>query len=83
MLPDFAHVFDIDTIATAVRDLPAWLKVSGKFALVLPFTYHALNGVKHLIWDLGLGLANKKLIGRWAWLVAGCSIVSACGLAVY
>ena len=57
-----------------MRELPGWVKSGGKFALALAFTYHFFNGVKHLTWDLGFGLTNKKLFGRFAWIVAGCSV---------
>lgn len=80
--PGLAQVFDLETIAGAVREVPGWLKTSGKFVLALPFAYHFFNGVKHLMWDVGFGLANKKLFGRFAWIVAGCSVVSSLGLSV-
>lgn len=80
--PGLAQAFDLETIVGAVRDLPGWVKSGGKFALALPFTYHFFNGVKHLMWDLGFGLAHKRLFGRLAWIVAGCSVVSSLGLAV-
>lgn len=80
--PSLAPVFELETIIGAVRELPGWVKSGGKFALALPFTYHFFNGVKHLTWDLGFGLTNKKLFGRFAWIVAGCSVVSSLGLAV-
>ncbi|XP_031245018.1 succinate dehydrogenase cytochrome b560 subunit, mitochondrial [Mastomys coucha] len=34
---------------------------AAKFVLVLPLTYHALNGIRHLIWDLGKGLAMSQV----------------------
>lgn len=80
--PGLAHVFDLETIIDSVRDLPSWVKSGGKFALALPFTYHFFNGVKHLIWDSGFGLSHKKLFGRFAWIVAGCSVVGSLGLAI-
>ena len=29
------------------------------FGLTLALFYHALNGVRHLVWDLGFGLAKE------------------------
>ncbi|XP_054035197.1 succinate dehydrogenase cytochrome b560 subunit, mitochondrial [Dryobates pubescens] len=34
---------------------------SAKFALALPFTYHTWNGIRHLAWDLGKGLAVAQV----------------------
>ncbi|EEA21131.1 hypothetical protein TMatcc_001133 [Talaromyces marneffei ATCC 18224] len=80
--PGLEQVFDLETIVSAAREVPGWAKSGGKFALALPFTYHFFNGVKHLMWDSGIGLAHKRLFGRFAWIVAGCSVVSSLGLAV-
>lgn len=44
--------------------------------LALPFTYHSFNGVRHLIWDLGLEMKNKQVI-QTGWTVVGLSLVSA------
>uniref|UniRef100_A0A8C6WBB3 Succinate dehydrogenase cytochrome b560 subunit, mitochondrial n=1 Tax=Nannospalax galili TaxID=1026970 RepID=A0A8C6WBB3_NANGA len=34
---------------------------TAKFALVFPLTYHAGNGIRHLMWDLGKGLAIPQV----------------------
>ena len=52
-----------------------------KFGVALPFTYHALGGVRHLVWDTGRQLSNKG-VQRTGWAVVGLSIVSAAGLAL-
>lgn len=33
--------------------LPLWAKLSAKTLLAVPFVYHTINGVRHLIWDTG------------------------------
>ncbi|EED20723.1 succinate dehydrogenase, putative [Talaromyces stipitatus ATCC 10500] len=80
--PGYTDLFDIETIVGALREVPGWIKGVGKFALSMPFTYHFYNGVKHLMWDLGVGLSHKRFFGRLAWVVAGFSVVSSLGLAV-
>ncbi|NP_001233755.1 succinate dehydrogenase cytochrome b560 subunit, mitochondrial [Cricetulus griseus] len=34
---------------------------SAKFVLVFPLMYHSLNGIRHLIWDLGKGLSISQV----------------------
>ncbi|XP_055469252.1 succinate dehydrogenase cytochrome b560 subunit, mitochondrial [Psammomys obesus] len=34
---------------------------SAKFVLVFPVMYHMLNGIRHLTWDLGKGLAMPQV----------------------
>ncbi|XP_021017058.1 succinate dehydrogenase cytochrome b560 subunit, mitochondrial [Mus caroli] len=34
---------------------------SAKFVLVFPLMYHSLNGIRHLLWDLGKGLAISQV----------------------
>lgn len=45
-----------------------------KFGVALPFTYHAFNGVRHLVWDLGREMSNKQVM-RTGWAVVGLSVV--------
>ena len=56
------------------------LKMATKFAVVTPFTFHSFNGVRHLIWDMGRQLTNKR-ITRTGWTVVGLSTASALYLA--
>ncbi|KAM5129956.1 succinate dehydrogenase cytochrome b560 subunit, mitochondrial [Mantella aurantiaca] len=35
---------------------------SAKFALVLPFSYHSWNGIRHLAWDLGKGFKIPEVL---------------------
>lgn len=34
---------------------------SAKFVLVFPLMYHSLNGIRHLMWDLGKGLSISQV----------------------
>ncbi|XP_062367412.1 succinate dehydrogenase cytochrome b560 subunit, mitochondrial isoform X1 [Cinclus cinclus] len=66
-----------------VRDLslgPA-LIFSAKFALVLPFSYHTWNGIRHLAWDLGKGLRLAQVTQSGV-LVLLLTLLSSAGLAV-
>jgi len=52
-----------------------------KFGLAWPFTYHLLNGVRHLAWDLGKGFKLPELY-KTGYVVLGLSVFSALVLAL-
>lgn len=62
-------------MAAAFGAWPLLAKVGVKFGVSLPFTYHSLQGVAHLIWDMGRNLGNKA-VQRSGWTVVGLSIIS-------
>lgn len=62
--------------------LPTAVKIGVKFGISIPFTYHAFNGLKQLIWDTGRLLGNKQN-GRASWAVLFCSMSASLGLALY
>lgn len=57
------------------------VKLLVKFGVALPFTYHAFNGVRHLVWDFGKALSNRS-VARSGWLVVGLTMVGSVVLAV-
>lgn len=67
-------------LAASFGALPLALKLITKVVVAWPFAYHALNGVRHLAWDVGLGFKTKT-VQRTGWAVAGLSVVSAVALA--
>lgn len=73
---------DSDTLVATVATLPVGVKVVGKIGLAFPFTYHALNGIRHLIWDTGRTLTNKG-VNTTGLAVLGLSTISAIGLAAF
>ncbi|RAK98952.1 succinate dehydrogenase cytochrome b560 subunit [Aspergillus ibericus CBS 121593] len=64
----------------AFAALPVLAKVALKATMAMPFTYHCMNGVRHLIWDTGAGLTNAQVI-KSGWTVVGLSTISALLLA--
>ncbi|KAJ5272541.1 hypothetical protein N7478_007666 [Penicillium angulare] len=68
------------SMVAAMGALPLAAKVLLKSTMALPFTYHAMNGVRHLTWDLGRGLTNPAII-KSGWTVIGLSVTSAIALA--
>ncbi|EPB86119.1 succinate dehydrogenase (ubiquinone) cytochrome b560 subunit [Mucor circinelloides 1006PhL] len=53
------HSFDANTIVSSFGAAPEAVKISAKAILALPFTFHASNGIRHLIWDAGKCLDIK------------------------
>lgn len=68
-------------MAAAFGALPLIAKIPIKFTLAMPFTFHSLNGVRHIVWDFGKQLTNKQVIVT-GWTVVGLSVASALGLAL-
>ncbi|KAJ5664852.1 uncharacterized protein N7477_007300 [Penicillium maclennaniae] len=68
------------SMVAAMAALPIAAKVALKATLALPFTYHCMNGVRHLIWDTGRALTNPAII-KSGWTVIGLSVTSAIALA--
>ncbi len=52
-----------------------------KFGLAWPVTYHLLNGVRHLAWDLGKGFKIPEVY-KSGYVVLGLSVISALVLAI-
>jgi len=69
-------------MAAAFASWPVVAKVAAKSLLALPFTFHSINGIRHLVWDSGRSFANKTVI-RSGWTVVGLSVVSALGLVAF
>ncbi|PTB69422.1 putative succinate dehydrogenase cytochrome b subunit [Trichoderma citrinoviride] len=49
-------------LASGFAALPFVVKGAIKFALAFPFTFHFINGIKHLIYDVGVGFAKKHIL---------------------
>jgi succinate dehydrogenase (ubiquinone) cytochrome b560 subunit len=70
----YASLSDSTSVAqlyTSLVDLastaPLPLEAGVKAGLALPFVYHCLNGVRHLGWDMGVGLSLRGVYASgWA-----------------
>jgi succinate dehydrogenase / fumarate reductase cytochrome b subunit len=51
----------------------SWYGQSALFGWSFCFFYHLCNGIRHLFWDIGLGL-NLSIVYRSGWLVLYSSI---------
>ncbi|CAI6298167.1 unnamed protein product [Periconia digitata] len=68
------HLESQSLIAT-VAGWSAFTKASAKFAVAMPFFYHSLNGVRHLVWDMGRAMTNKAVM-QTGWGVVGASVAA-------
>ncbi len=71
--------------ASMVASVAAWpvaVKVLAKALIAFPFTFHSLNGVRHLNWDTGRSFLNKTVI-KTGWTVVALSGLSTAYLAFF
>ncbi|KAK5938077.1 cytochrome b subunit of succinate dehydrogenase, Sdh3p [Knufia obscura] len=80
--PAFGWHLESASLAAAFAAWPIVAKVLAKFVFAWPFTYHSINGIRHLVWDMGSTLTNKEVIYT-GWAVVGISVVTALGLVFY
>jgi succinate dehydrogenase (ubiquinone) cytochrome b560 subunit len=63
------------SLASAFAALPFAVKGLVKFGLGFPFVFHAINGVRHLVFDLGKGFQKQSIVktelALWAASVLG------------
>ncbi|WVN88414.1 succinate dehydrogenase, cytochrome b556 subunit [Cryptococcus depauperatus CBS 7841] len=69
-------VIDSAHLVQLVHDLPVWLKGGLKFLFAVPFTFHGLNGLRHLSWDIGKGLSIKRVYTTGYAVIAASAISS-------
>ncbi|KAI9712371.1 MAG: hypothetical protein M1820_001584 [Bogoriella megaspora] len=79
--PLFGWHLESATLAAAFGALPLAAKFGLKTLVAWPFTFHSFNGLRHLVWDMGLSLTNKK-VAQTGWFVVGLSTVTAFALAL-
>jgi succinate dehydrogenase (ubiquinone) cytochrome b560 subunit len=68
------------SLAAAFGSLPFLVKGTTKFVFAWPFVYHCINGVRHLVYDLGIGFAKNSFKVQ-GWGVWGASLVGGLALA--
>ena len=66
-------------MAASVAAWPLLVKLPVKMLIAWPFTFHCLNGVRHLTWDTTRMITNRK-VTQSGWVVVGLSTISALAL---
>lgn len=69
-------------LVATVAAWPVAVAVAVKMAVAWPFAFHGVNGIRHLVWDLGRGINNVQ-VKQSGWVVVGVSAVVAVALAVF
>ncbi|AEO62948.1 5e45385d-3988-49d1-b298-a40f41420294 [Thermothielavioides terrestris] len=70
------------SLAAAFGALPLAAKGALKFLAAWPFAYHAVNGVRHLAFDLGYGFKRQTIV-KTGWYIWGVSVVGGLYLAFF
>jgi succinate dehydrogenase (ubiquinone) cytochrome b560 subunit len=68
-------------VAASFAAWPVAAKVLAKTIIALPFTFHTLNGLRHLTWDFGKAITNKA-VQQTGWAAVAASVVAALYLGV-
>ncbi|KAF9256607.1 succinate dehydrogenase cytochrome b560 subunit [Marasmius fiardii PR-910] len=74
--------FDSAHVIGFVAGLPEAVKYSAKALLAVPFTFHAWNGIRHLLWDSGKFLTIKGAYST-GYAVLGATAVSTAYLVLF
>ncbi|RUS20249.1 hypothetical protein BC938DRAFT_475591 [Jimgerdemannia flammicorona] len=78
--PAFGLHLDSASLVSAIATLPVSAKIGAKTLVAFPFVYHSLNGVRHLIWDMGMALTLKGVYAT-GYMVLGGTVVGSLYLA--
>ncbi|TIA89446.1 hypothetical protein E3P99_02077 [Wallemia hederae] len=71
--------FDSAALIELAQSAPVWLKALIKAPVAAAFSYHSLNGIRHLLWDTGKFLTLKGAY-QSGYAVIGLTAVSTIGL---
>jgi succinate dehydrogenase (ubiquinone) cytochrome b560 subunit len=69
----------VASIVATVGSWPAFVKVPLKLAVAWTFTFHGLNSLRFLSWDMARGITNKR-VAQTGWAVVVVSFASALAL---
>lgn len=73
--PTLGWHLETQSMVAAVAAWPLAVKLGLKSFFAFPFFFHSYNGLRHLSWDLGLGLKNTQVI-RTGWTVVGLTVAT-------
>lgn len=60
--PAFGMNLDSSALVASFAGLPLLAQNAVKFAFTFPFTFHFFNGIKHLVYDAGIGYAKDTIV---------------------
>ncbi|KAK4053432.1 cytochrome b subunit of succinate dehydrogenase, Sdh3p [Microbotryomycetes sp. JL201] len=79
LAPAFGYQVDSTAIVQFVADLPSWFVMTVKSGAGFAFSYHTINGIRHLLWDTGR-LLDLKTSYAAGYAVIASSIAATVGL---
>ncbi|KAM0788463.1 hypothetical protein ACM66B_001596 [Microbotryomycetes sp. NB124-2] len=79
LAPAFGYQVDSSAIVQFVADLPSWFVLTVKSGLGFAFSYHTINGIRHLLWDSGR-LLDLKTSYAAGYAVIASSVAATIGL---
>lgn len=62
LAPAFGAQFGSDQLVAAFASLSPTVQGACKFAMAFPFVFHGLNGIKQLMFDMGIGYPKKVIV---------------------
>ncbi|TQS36093.1 hypothetical protein Golomagni_03466 [Golovinomyces magnicellulatus] len=62
LAPAFGAQFGSEQLVVAFASLSPTVQSACKFGLAFPFVFHSLNGIKHLVYDLGVGYSLRVIV---------------------
>lgn len=80
--PLFGWHLESAALAASFGALPVVAKGSLKLLAAWPFAFHALNGVRHLMYDLCIGMKRQQIV-KGGWYLWGASFVTGLYLAFF
>jgi succinate dehydrogenase (ubiquinone) cytochrome b560 subunit len=80
--PVFGWHMDSASMAAAFGSLPLLIKGALKMTFALPFTFHGINGVRHLLWDMAFNFKNESVV-KTGWTVVGLSVASSLAVVAF
>ncbi|TIC01449.1 cytochrome b560 subunit of succinate dehydrogenase [Wallemia mellicola] len=78
-LPFVGAGFDSQSLIELVQSAPVWFKTLVKAPVAAAFSFHSLNGIRHLLWDTGKFLTLKGAY-QSGYAVLGLSAISTIGI---
>ncbi|GAB7327229.1 hypothetical protein MBLNU13_g11128t1 [Cladosporium sp. NU13] len=69
----------VASLVATVGSWPASVKLPLKLAVAWTFTFHSLNSLRFLTWDMARGITNQR-VAQTGWAVVAASFASALAL---
>jgi succinate dehydrogenase (ubiquinone) cytochrome b560 subunit len=69
----------VASLVAGFGSFPPFVKVPLKLAVAWTFTFHSLNSLRFLTWDMARGITNKR-VAQTGWTVVAASFASALAL---